>query len=90
MAIVTLQRLHALTAQALGLAGANAEMAEATAQALVAADAQGLASHGVARITQYVAHLKNGRANGNATPRIVNQRAAACLVDATNGLAFPA
>ncbi len=61
-----------------------------TARALVAADAQGLTSHGAARVTQYVAHLKNGRANGKAVARIVREKPAACLIDAENGLAFPA
>lgn len=90
MTIVSLQRLEVLARQALERAGANADMAESAARALVAADAQGLASHGVARIPQYAAHLRNGRANGGAVPRIVRERAAACLIDAGNGLAFAA
>jgi len=57
---------------------------------LVAADAQGLASHGVARVAQYAVHLKNGRANGTASVRILREKPSACLIDAGNGLAFPA
>ena len=71
-------------------AGASAEMAAATAQALVEADAQGLGSHGVARVPQYAAHLKNGRAVGDAVASVIRSRGAAALVDAAGGLAFPA
>ena len=76
--------------RALVSAGAGRAMATTTARALVAADAQGLTSHGAARVTQYVAHLKNGRANGKAVAKIVQEKPAACLIDAENGLAFPA
>jgi (2R)-3-sulfolactate dehydrogenase (NADP+) len=84
------ERLHALVHEALMRAGASAPMAEATAAALVAAEAQGLGSHGLARVAQYAAHLRNGRAVGDAQPRVVNARPAACLVDAGHGLAFAA
>lgn len=90
MTTVSLQRLESLAEQALMRAGAGHAMAACTARALVAADAQGLASHGVARVTQYATHLKNGRANGRAIARIVREKAGACLIDADNGLAFPA
>jgi (2R)-3-sulfolactate dehydrogenase (NADP+) len=90
MTAVSLQRLETLAQQALQNAGASVEMAAATARALVAADAQGLASHGVARVAQYAAHLANGRANGAANPHIVRERISVCLIDAENGLAFPA
>ncbi len=90
MATVSLQHLESMIEDALITAGAGRAMASTTARALVAADAQGLPSHGSARVTQYVAHLKNGRANGKAVPRVVQQKPAACLIDAENGLAFPA
>ena len=86
----TLQALEALTVRALANAGANAEMARTTARALVAADAQGMASPGVARALQYAAHLANGRADGAAVPAIIHAKGGAALVDAHGGLAFPA
>ncbi len=82
--------LARLAARALERAGASAAMAEATAQALVAADAQGLASHGVSRVPQYAAHLRLGRVDGGATPRVAAAKGGAVLVDARDGLAFPA
>ncbi|HVE51698.1 MAG TPA: Ldh family oxidoreductase [Casimicrobiaceae bacterium] len=86
----TLAALHALAVRALQAAGASDEMAQSTARALVAADARGLASHGVSRVPQYAAHLKNGRANGQAKPSVIASRGGAALVDAHCGLAFPA
>jgi (2R)-3-sulfolactate dehydrogenase (NADP+) len=65
-------------------------MAAATAEALVDAELQGLTSHGMSRIPQYAMHLRNGRADGNAFPVIAKAKGAALLVDAQNGLAFPA
>ena len=82
--------LERLMQAALRRAGANATMAEATARALVAAERQGLASHGASRIPQYCGHVRNGRANGAAVPAVVRERHGACLVDAKGGLAFPA
>jgi (2R)-3-sulfolactate dehydrogenase (NADP+) len=65
-------------------------MASVTARALVDAQAQGLASHGIARVAQYATHLRNGRADGRAVAVIARERGGAILVDARSGLAFPA
>jgi (2R)-3-sulfolactate dehydrogenase (NADP+) len=88
--IVSLDALDALAARALARAGANDDMAAATARALVYADARGLASHGVSRIAQYAMHLSNGRADGSARPVFAAERGGAVLIDAGFGLAFPA
>lgn len=90
MSKLSLERLNALAAEALARAGASAEMARVTAAALVTAEAQGLASHGLSRVPQYAGHLRLGRVNGSAEPHIIHAKAAACLVDANEGLAFPA
>ncbi|HEY2818788.1 MAG TPA: Ldh family oxidoreductase [Casimicrobiaceae bacterium] len=79
-----------LATRALSRAGANPGMAAITADALVDAEAQGLASHGLSRIAQYATHLRNGRVDAAAVPAIVRERGGALLVDAGNGLAFPA
>ena len=86
----SLADLEALARRALERAGANPAMADATARALVYADARGLASHGVSRIGQYATHLANGRADGGAEPAVVRASGGAVLVDARCGLAFPA
>ncbi len=90
MARITMEAARGLVAEALQRAGANAAMAHATARALVLAEAQGLASHGLSRVTQYSGHLRNGRANGAAVPVVVKSRGAAAVVDAQEGLAFAA
>ena len=82
--------LQALVSAALQRAGANLEMAEATASALVLAESQGLGSHGLSRVGQYSSHLRNGRANGAAQPRVLRRKGGALLVDADEGLAFAA
>ena len=82
--------LRELASRALSRAGANDAMADATARALVYADAQGLASHGVSRVPQYATHLENGRADGAAEPRVVREKGGAVLIDARCGLAFQA
>lgn len=85
-----LEQLTQLAAAALGNAGASPAMAAATAAALVSAEAQGLASHGLSRVAQYAGHLRHGRVNGAAEPQLRQARPAALLVDAHEGLAFPA
>lgn len=85
---LSLQRATELAIDALCRAGASRAMAEATALALVRAEAQGLASHGLIRINQYATHLRNGRANGSARPEILRRTSAALLIDAQQGLAF--
>lgn len=90
MTLHSLQELQALTMRALERAGASAAQAGPTARALVAAEAQGLSSHGIARVPMYVGHLEAGRVLGDARPRILAERAGALLVDAGDGFAFPA
>lgn len=87
---LSLEEARGLVAQALERAGANPRMAAATARALVLAEAQGLASHGLSRVAQYATHLRNGRVDGSAEPRLLKERGATALVDAQDGLAFPA
>ena len=85
-----LQQLAALATRALTQAGASPSMADATVRALLYAEARGLPSHGFSRVLQYTTHLRNGRANGAAIAKVIKGKAAACLIDADEGLAFPA
>ena len=86
----SLDELSTLATKALMNTGASTAMADATVRALRYAEARGLASHGFSRITQYATHLRNGRVNGKAQPKVINGKAAACLIDAEEGLAFAA
>lgn len=90
MSKLSIAQLTDLAIDALAQAGAGREMAAATATALVYAEAQGLASHGLSRVAQYAGHLRHGRVNGEAVPKVKQTKPAALLVDAGEGLAFPA
>ena len=90
MATCTLAELRDLAQRALARAGASEAMAGITAEALTDAEAQGLSSHGMARVPQYVTHLRNGRVDGRAVAVIARERGGAILIDARCGLAFPA
>lgn len=81
---------QALVAGALQRAGASEAMARSTARALVLAESQGIGSHGLSRVAQYATHLGNGRADGAAVPVVRARKGGALVVDAAEGLAFPA
>ena len=90
MTMIALAELRDFASRALQRAGASETMAMMTAAALVDAEAQGLSSHGIARVAQYATHLRNGRVDGRAIPVIARERGGAVLIDARCGLAFPA
>jgi (2R)-3-sulfolactate dehydrogenase (NADP+) len=90
MVQLTMALATELVMQGLQAAGASQLMAQAAAQSLVLAEAQGLASHGLYRASQYATHLRNGRAHGGAQPAVLRRTSAALLVDAQSGLAFGA
>ena len=90
MAHLSLEQAATLARRALHNAGAGEAMAASTALALVRAEAQGLASHGLTRVAQYATHLRNGRADGQAMAMVAREKGAALLIDARQGLAFPA
>ena len=82
------QALFQLAVTALERAGANPRMARSTAQHLVAAEEQGLATHGMSRVPFYCGMLRRGRAVGDAEPRLVADRGAVCLLDNADGLPY--
>ena len=82
------QALFRLACTALKQAGAHDAMAAATARHLVAAEAQGLPTHGMSRVPFYCTMLRNGRNDGAARPRMVAERAGACLIDNADGLPY--
>lgn len=90
MATTTLDELRGLVKAALERAGANPEAATTTAAALVLAEAQEIGSHGLSRVAQYATHLRNGRVDGAARPTLLCAKGGAAVVDAAEGLAFPA
>jgi (2R)-3-sulfolactate dehydrogenase (NADP+) len=90
MAVLSLKEADALVQAALTKSGASQAMATSVARALVLAESQGQAGHGLSRVPQYATHLKNGRADGNAVATVAQRKGAAVVIDAKQGLAFPA
>ncbi len=90
MAHLSLKDADALVQAALKKSGASSAMAASVARALVLAESQGQAGHGLSRVPQYATHLKNGRADGQAIAAVAQRKGAALVIDAKQGLAFPA
>lgn len=70
--------------------GTSAENARITAQALVSAEADGLGTHGLARLPSYAAMVASGKIDGHAVPKARQVSSAMLAVDAGNGFAYPA
>ncbi|MFC4169146.1 Ldh family oxidoreductase [Teichococcus aestuarii] len=87
---LSLAEAHALATAALRGAGASPGMAASTARALVAAEAAGQGGHGLSRVPHYAGFLRQGRADGAAEPVLRAARGGTALIDARDGLAFPA
>ena len=90
MAGISLDDLRDLAARVLEASKTSQENAAIVAEALVRADADGITSHGVARIPAYTDQAKSGKVNGFAIPEITETASAAIRVDAKNGFAYPA
>ncbi len=90
MARLSLEELHTLAVETLTASRTSPENAESVARALVKADADGLPSHGVARLPAFSAQAKAGKVDGFAVPEITVTGDAALRVDARSGFAFPA
>ncbi len=89
MALISIADAESLAARALERAGASTAAAQATARALVYAEAQGTVSHGLSRVAQYAGHMGAGRVDGKATAVVRREQGATVIVDAADGLAFP-
>lgn len=90
MKALALEELQTLVARALTAAGTAGENAETVAAALVAAEADGLSSHGVSRAPFYADQVASGKVDGRAVPEVKVTAPAAVLVDARDGFAYPA
>ena len=87
---LSLTDARALAARALAANGASEANADSTATALVSAEADGQAGHGLTRVASYSAQLRAGKIDGQAVPVMTETRAAAIRIDAKGGLAYPA
>lgn len=90
MTILSLSKAHELAVRVLAAAGVTRDNAESVAKALVAAEADGLASHGLSRLPAYADQAKAGKVDGKAAPQATETAPGALMVDARDGFAFPA
>ena len=86
---ITLTDAERLAARALEHAGTAAAAAASVAKALARAEADGLSSHGLARIPAYCAQVRSGKVDGSAVPRLVPLGPSGARVDAGYGFALP-
>ncbi len=90
MGMITVHDALALATAALERSGASPAAAQSTARGLVYAEKQGTASHGLSRVAQYAGHMRAGRVDGASEPVVMRQHGATVVIDAADGLAFPA
>ena len=87
---MTLDQIHDLAAKALSGAGASETAAASVARSTVAAERDGIRSHGLLYVPIYAEHVACGKVNGSATPQLEQTRPGALRVDAKSGFAHPA
>ncbi|MDQ0510417.1 Ldh family oxidoreductase [Ancylobacter amanitiformis] len=87
---LSLDAARAHAAGVLAHFGTGTENARRTAEALVAAEADGLGTHGLARLPSYGAMVASGKIDGHAEPALHRVAPSVIAVDAGNGFAYPA
>ncbi|MFV3075906.1 Ldh family oxidoreductase [Niveispirillum fermenti] len=90
MVAITLAEAVALAEGALIASGVSPANAAATAAALVAAEVDGQAGHGLSRVPSYALHARVGKVAGHAVPAAAPAGDAGLRIDAANGFAYPA
>ena len=87
---LTLAEVEDLARRALIACNTSETNAASVARSVVAAEHDGIHSHGLARLPTYCEHAKCGKIDGQATPLSTQTGAAALRVDACDGFAHPA
>jgi len=87
---LSLDEVDALTFAALTGVGVADTVARSLTASVVAAEADGIHSHGLARLPTYCEHAKVGKIDGKAVPTLARPRPGLSLVDAKDGFAHPA
>ena len=90
MARRSLPDLETLATRAFARSRTSEANARSVARALVAAEADGLSSHGLSRLAAYCDQAIAGKVDGVATPRVSRPKPSVIAVDAASGFAFPA
>jgi (2R)-3-sulfolactate dehydrogenase (NADP+) len=88
--MMTRNAIEAMALAALSRAGASQLQAAPLARAIAAAEAEGLASHGLGYLATYCEHLGCGKVIGTAVPRVETPAPGVVVVDAGSGFAHAA
>jgi (2R)-3-sulfolactate dehydrogenase (NADP+) len=87
---LALAEAEALACEALAASRTSPANARATARALIAAEADGQAGHGLSRVPSYALQARAGKVDGHARPQLAQVAGAALRVDGGFGFAYPA
>jgi len=87
---LTLEEVRELSVNALRNSNTSAANAKSVATSITAAEADGIHSHGLMRLSTYCEHALCGKVDGMAIPRVENVTPAAIKADAGCGFAHPA
>ncbi len=87
---LTLSEVRALARRALAACGVTEANLDPVAASVVAAEAEGIRSHGLARLPTYCEHARVGKVDGAAEPVAERPSPGALKVDARDGFAHPA
>jgi len=87
---LSLEDAQALAVAALCANNTSADNAASVARALVAAEADGQAGHGLNRLSSYSAQARVGKVDGHVVPEVENIGSSSLRVDGGLGFAYPA
>lgn len=88
--IVTIAAAVELVAAALERCRTSPVNARSVAEAVVAAEADGLEGHGLVRVASYAAQARSGKVDGHATPALARVAPGVAVIDACHGFAYAA
>ena len=87
---LTLDAVGDLTGRVLRACGTDDLNAESVTRSVVAAEADGIHSHGLARLPTYAEHVLCGKVDGKAVATVSRPKPSAVVADAAAGFAHPA
>lgn len=87
---MTLQEVENLAMHVLVEVGTRADNAQPLAHAIMEAERDGIASHGLMYLPTYAEHVRCGKVDGQAVPAVEAPRPGLVTVDAGTGFAHPA
>lgn len=87
---LTCDAARSLASRALSAQGAEDDVADCVASALVLADADGQPSHGLSRTPSYVEQMLAQKVDGKKLPCVTKKGASSIEIDANGGFAYPA